>query len=76
MHEQKREQEHRQNRRRALPEQHRMALVTGACVASAALVFLRYERWLLLATLVVLVGGMVVTIARRTGWVIRTLESK
>lgn len=59
-----------------MAKQHRMALVTGACVASAVLVFLRYEQWLLLATLIVLVVGMVVTIARRTGWVIRTLESK
>ena len=59
-----------------MAKQHRMALLTGACVVSAGLVFLGQTFPLMAWALVVIAVGCVVTVFRRTALIIRELESR
>jgi phosphatidylglycerophosphate synthase len=59
-----------------MAKQHRMAVVTGAVIAAAAAGFYNYQAHVIYAALVVIVVGATITVARRTLWVVRTLEAK
>jgi phosphatidylglycerophosphate synthase len=59
-----------------MAKQHRMAVVTTSALVAAVAVFWFYDAAVILVALVAMVAGMLMTIARRTMWVIRTLEAK
>lgn len=59
-----------------MAKQHRMAVVTVASLAAGVAVFWGAEEIILFLALGVLVAGMLITILRRTCWVVRTLEAK
>lgn len=59
-----------------MAKQHRMAIVTAASLGSSVAVFWRAEQWILFIALGILVAGMLITIPRRTRWIVRTLEAK
>lgn len=59
-----------------MAKQHRMAIVTGTCLGSAATGFVGAQKWVLLAALLVLVAGTAITLVRRTRWVVQALEAK
>lgn len=55
---------------------HRMAVVTLAALTAAAVSFTGGSPWVLFGALVVIVAGTLLTIARRTVWLVRGLESR
>ena len=59
-----------------MAKQHRMAVVTIASILSAVAAFGSWHALVAAVALGIMVLGMVVTIARRVIWVVRTLESK
>ncbi len=59
-----------------MAKQHRMALMTAACVVSAGLLFTGILLPVVPWALVVIAIGCVVTIFRRTGRIVRELESR
>lgn len=59
-----------------MAKQHRMAAATAACVLAAAAGFFGYASHVLWIALLAIVAGELITVGRRTAWVITTLESK
>jgi phosphatidylglycerophosphate synthase len=59
-----------------MAKQHRMAVVTIASIFSAIAVFWSWHAWIVMVAFGIMIAGMIVTIVRRTLWVIRTLENK
>jgi len=59
-----------------MAKQHRMAVVTIASILSGAAAFWSWHAWITWIALWIMVAGMIVTIVRRTLWVVRTLENK
>lgn len=59
-----------------MAKQHRMALTTAGCVLAAVAGFWGRAPHVMWGVLVVMVLGMLITIARRTRWVIATLEAR
>jgi phosphatidylglycerophosphate synthase len=59
-----------------MAKQHRMAVMTLGSLGGAVAVFFGYSGWVIFAALVVVVAGGAVTVARRTVWVVRSLEAK
>lgn len=59
-----------------MAKQHRMAVVTVAVLLAAGAGFFGYQAHVMFAALVIIVAGAAITVARRTAWVVRTLEGK
>lgn len=59
-----------------MAKQQRMALMTGVCVAQAALAFLPWRLDLLRMALGLVIAGCVVTMIRRCARIVRALEAK
>ena len=59
-----------------MAKQHRMALLTVACILGAIACRMMWQRYVLLAALVVMVVGCVVTVIRRLRFIVKDLESK
>jgi phosphatidylglycerophosphate synthase len=55
---------------------HRMAIVTVACASAAVLAIWDLDRAVLQLALAVLILGCVVTLWRRTCWIVRHLEAR
>lgn len=55
---------------------HRMAVVTSASLVAAVAGFWNFAPQVVYLALIIIVLGTIVTIVRRTSWVIRTLEAK
>ena len=59
-----------------MAKQHRMATVTVASLLGAGAAFFSWQGEVMRVALAIIVLGTIVTIFRRVGWVIRTLEAK
>ncbi|HEX2035791.1 MAG TPA: CDP-alcohol phosphatidyltransferase family protein [Chloroflexota bacterium] len=59
-----------------MAKQHRMALMTVACVAAALESALGWRGWVMGTALVLIIAGCAVTIARRTRRIVRALEAQ
>lgn len=59
-----------------MAKQHRMAAMTGASLGAALAGFFGYSGLVIYAALAVIVVGTAITLARRTVWVVRTLEAR
>jgi len=59
-----------------MAKQHRMAVVTIAAIVCAVAAFWSLHGWVATIALGIMIAGMLVTIARRALWVVRTLENK
>lgn len=60
-----------------MAKQHRMAVLTAACVAAAAVVpFRPWDGWILASALAVICLGCVATLFRRTVRIVRDLEAR
>ncbi len=59
-----------------MAKQHRMAVVTIASILSAITVFWSFHLWIIMASLGIIIAGMIVTIVRRVRWVVCTLENR
>lgn len=59
-----------------MAKQHRMAVMTVACVTSAALAFKGSDGLVMAVALAIVVVGCVITVARRTWAIIKELESR
>jgi phosphatidylglycerophosphate synthase len=59
-----------------MAKQHRMATMTFACLGAAVAGFFGYGACVIFVALAVIVVGAVITVGRRTLWVVRTLEAK
>jgi len=59
-----------------MAKQHRMAVVTIAAILCALALFWSWHAQIATVALGIMIAGMLVTIARRARWVIRTLENK
>jgi phosphatidylglycerophosphate synthase len=55
---------------------HRMAIVTIAAIFSAVAVYWSLQAWIVAVALGVIIVGTIITVVRRTLWVVRTLENK
>lgn len=58
-----------------MAKQHRMAVLTGACVLAAGLAWVGLHRWVMLAALVAIVAGCAVTVVRRLRLIHRDLDA-
>lgn len=59
-----------------MAKQHRMAVVTAAVLIAAGIGFYGYAAHVIMSALGVITVGGVITVARRTLWIVRTLEEK
>lgn len=59
-----------------MAKQHRMAVITLACMASAAVTVMGWSGYVMGAALDIVVAGCVVTIVRRTLRIVKELESR
>jgi phosphatidylglycerophosphate synthase len=59
-----------------MAKQHRMATMTFASLGAAVAGFFGYGACVIFIALAVIVAGAAITVARRTLWVVRTLEAK
>jgi phosphatidylglycerophosphate synthase len=59
-----------------MAKQHRMATLTAACIFASITTFWNWERRILLIALSVICVGCVITVVRRTGKIIRDLETR